>query len=87
MGQGIEFKFKPFYDKHHSSRNAHLQFAPALRQAVGRTVLDKTGLTGNFDFTLKFAVARPVPDETLNGGPSRIPICRFCLKLSSNNSA
>jgi uncharacterized protein (TIGR03435 family) len=40
-----------------------------LTRPLGRAVLDKTGLTGNFDFTLKFAVDRPAPDATLNGGP------------------
>jgi uncharacterized protein (TIGR03435 family) len=32
-------------------------------------VFDRTGLTGNFDFTLQFATERPGPDDTLNGQP------------------
>jgi uncharacterized protein (TIGR03435 family) len=40
-----------------------------LARPLGRPVLDKTGLAGNFDFTLKFAMERPGPDDTLNGQP------------------
>jgi uncharacterized protein (TIGR03435 family) len=42
---------------------------PSLARPLGRPVLDRTGLTGNFDFTLKFATDRPGPDDTLNGQP------------------
>jgi bla regulator protein BlaR1 len=35
-----------------------------LTRQLGRTVVDKTGLTGRYDFTLKWT-----PDETLGGAP------------------
>jgi bla regulator protein BlaR1 len=35
----------------------------ALSQQLGRTVIDKTGLTGNYDFTLQWT-----PDQALSGG-------------------
>ena len=40
------------------------QLAQLLSQRVGRIVTDKTGLTGNYDFTLEFT-----PDPGLGGGP------------------
>ena len=44
---------------------------PFLAGPLGRPVLDKTGLTGNFDFTLKFAVdrAQAAPGDSPNGLP------------------
>jgi uncharacterized protein (TIGR03435 family) len=39
------------------------QFAPTLSDLVGRPVIDKTGLTGLYDFTIKFA------PEGRNAGP------------------
>jgi len=43
--------------------------AAFLARPLGRPVLDKTELAGNFDFSLKFATERPGPDDTLNGQP------------------
>lgn len=66
MGQGISTSSNQF------SSNATAQGVPLssltafLARPLGRPVLDKTGLTGNFDFTLKFAVARPDAEATLN---------------------
>ena len=40
------------------------QLAQILSQRVGRIVTDKTGLTGNYDFTLEFT-----PDPGIGGGP------------------
>jgi len=40
------------------------QLAQLLSQRVGRIVTDKTGLAGNYDFTLEFT-----PDPGLGGGP------------------
>jgi uncharacterized protein (TIGR03435 family) len=40
------------------------QLAQVLSQRVGRTVTDKTGLEGHYDFTLEFT-----PDPGLAGGP------------------
>ena len=40
------------------------QFVTTLSDWVGRPVIDKTGLTGLYDFTLKFA-----PEDVRDGGP------------------
>ena len=46
-----------------------MQFvAENLSQRVGRTVLDQTGLKGNYDFTLKWT-----PDPGMGGGPGMMP--------------
>jgi uncharacterized protein (TIGR03435 family) len=42
--------------------------ADALSSRLGRTVVDKTGLTGDYDFTLEWA-----PDMGENGGPKGMP--------------
>ncbi len=40
--------------------------ARLLSQQLGRTVIDKTGLQGNYDFTLEWT---PDPGQSLGGGP------------------
>jgi uncharacterized protein (TIGR03435 family) len=42
------------------------QLANFLSQQLGRTVLDKTGLTGNYDFEVTYTPDQP---PNLNGGP------------------
>jgi uncharacterized protein (TIGR03435 family) len=39
-----------------------------LRQSAGRQVLDKTGLTGKYDFTLEFSL------RDLTGAPDEEPV-------------
>jgi uncharacterized protein (TIGR03435 family) len=69
MGQGMSTSSSRFF----SIVTAHgipiSTLIPSLARPLGRPVLDRTGLTGNFDFTLKFATERPGPDDTLNGQP------------------
>jgi uncharacterized protein (TIGR03435 family) len=69
MGQGTSSSTTRFTSNIKSQGMPISSLLPLLGRPLGRPVLDKTGLTGNFDFTLKFAIARPAPDETLNGGP------------------
>lgn len=69
MGQNISSSSTPFTTSITSQGTPISSLLPLLGRPLSRTVLDKTGLTGNFDYTLKFAVARPLPDDTLNGRP------------------
>jgi uncharacterized protein (TIGR03435 family) len=69
MGQGVSSSTNRFTTSIKAQGMPIASLLPLLGRPLTRPVLDKTGLTGNFDFTLKFAIARPVPDETLNGGP------------------
>lgn len=48
--------------------------ARVLSQQLGRTVIDKTGLTGSYDYTLQWTpddAAPPMPGGGEGGGPSR----------------
>jgi uncharacterized protein (TIGR03435 family) len=69
MGQGMSTSSGRFF----SIITAHgipiSTLIPSLARPLGRPVFDRTGLTGNFDFTLQFATERPGPDDTLNGQP------------------
>ena len=52
------------------------QLAEVLSRQLGRVVLDKTGLKGNYDFTLKWT-----PDRTngpFGGGPGPGPMGQTC---------
>jgi uncharacterized protein (TIGR03435 family) len=69
MGQGVSSSTNRFSTSIKAQGMPIASLLPLLGRPLARPVLDKTGLTGNFDFTLKFAIARPAPDETLNGGP------------------
>jgi uncharacterized protein (TIGR03435 family) len=67
MGQGMSSSSSRF-SSNITAQGASLSgLISFLAFPLGRLVLDRTGLTGNFDFTLKFAVDRPAPDATLNG--------------------
>jgi uncharacterized protein (TIGR03435 family) len=69
MGQGTSSSTNRFTTSITAQGMPIASLLPLLGRPLARPVLDKTGLIGNFDFTLKFAIARPAPDETLNGGP------------------
>jgi uncharacterized protein (TIGR03435 family) len=69
MGQGMSSNSNRFTTSITDQGMPIASLLPLLGRPLGRPVLDKTGLTGNFDFTLKFAVERPSPDATMNGGP------------------
>jgi uncharacterized protein (TIGR03435 family) len=45
-------------------------FAQQLSRQLGATVVDKTGLTGNYDFTLQW-VGAPTPNEADNPSPEK----------------
>ena len=45
----------------------------ALSQQLGRTVVDKTGLTGNYDFTLNWTPDQPTPDMEAQGDAPPAP--------------
>jgi uncharacterized protein (TIGR03435 family) len=69
MGPGMSTSSTPFSSSITAQGIPISTLLSSLARPLGRPVLDKTGLSGNFDFTLKFATARPGPDETLNGRP------------------
>jgi uncharacterized protein (TIGR03435 family) len=69
MGQGVSSSSNRFATSITSQGMPLSRLIPLLARALGRPVLDKTELTGNFDYALKFAVDRPEPDDTLNGRP------------------
>jgi uncharacterized protein (TIGR03435 family) len=48
------------------------QFANSLARGVSRTVIDRTGLTGNYDFVLEFA-ADQMPQGSPAAGPAGAP--------------
>ena len=41
-----------------------------LRAGAGRVVVDRTGLTGDYDFTLNYAFGPPSPENASDGKPS-----------------
>lgn len=67
MGQGMTTSSGRFASNVTAQGVPLSTLAASLARPLGRPVFDKTGLTGNFDFTLKFAMERPGPDDTLNG--------------------
>jgi uncharacterized protein (TIGR03435 family) len=69
MGQGMSTSSNRFTSNVTAQGASLADLTSFLGRPLGRPVLDKTGLTGNFDFKLKFATDRPTPDATLNGGP------------------
>lgn len=46
-----------------------------LSRSLDREVVDKTGLTGEYDFTLQYAanVATPMPNSAASAGPASAP--------------
>jgi uncharacterized protein (TIGR03435 family) len=69
VGQGMPYTTGRFVSSATGQGVPLSSLTAFLANQLGRPVLDKTGLTENFDFILKFAVARPGPDDTLNGRP------------------
>jgi uncharacterized protein (TIGR03435 family) len=69
MGPGMSTSSTPFSSSITAQGIPISTLLPSLARPLGRPVLDKTGLSGNFDFTLKFATSRPGPEDTLNGRP------------------
>ena len=69
MGQGMSSTTGRFTSSATGQGVALSNLTAFLANSLGRPVLDKTGLTGNFDFALKFTVAQPGPDDRLNGSP------------------
>ena len=46
------------------------RFADSLASITGRPVLDRTGLTGSFDFAMEYASDSDAPGATPFSGPS-----------------
>src|SRR5688572_17537141 len=66
------------------------QFAQFLQQRLGRPVIDKTGLTGRYDFDLAFAPIGPPPTAGVAADPSRPTIFialeeQLGIRLQSTN--
>jgi uncharacterized protein (TIGR03435 family) len=67
MGQGMGTSSGRFASNVNAQGVPLSNLTAFLARPLGRPVVDRTGLTGNFDFTLKFAMERPGPDDRLNG--------------------
>jgi bla regulator protein blaR1 len=59
-----------------TANDAHLStLVSVLSRTLGRTIIDKTGLTGNYDFTLEYAPEEgaPQPGAAAGGAPPASP--------------